>query len=83
MSLREVNVTATLGTLTSSLYRRYSDFTGPVEMDSPSPPPEDAPPPPPASSSSGSPTDFLKAVVGKRVVVRLVSGVDYRGAEPL
>ncbi|KAF9517855.1 hypothetical protein BS47DRAFT_1483053 [Hydnum rufescens UP504] len=29
--------------------------------------------------SSGSPTDFLKNVVGKRVVVRLVSGVDYRG----
>ncbi|EJD50189.1 like-Sm ribonucleo protein, partial [Exidia glandulosa HHB12029] len=26
-----------------------------------------------------SPTDFLKAVVGKRVVVRLVSGVDYKG----
>ncbi|KDQ11026.1 hypothetical protein BOTBODRAFT_115026 [Botryobasidium botryosum FD-172 SS1] len=51
-------------------------------MDSPSPPPppEDSPPPPPLpSTSSGSPTDFLKAVVGKRVVVRLVSGVDYRG----
>jgi U6 snRNA-associated Sm-like protein LSm6 len=30
-------------------------------------------------STSGSPTDFLKGVVGKRVVVRLVSGVDYRG----
>ncbi|KAF9648116.1 Sm-like ribonucleoprotein, partial [Thelephora ganbajun] len=28
---------------------------------------------------SGSPTDFLKGVVGKRVVVRLTSGVDYRG----
>lgn len=28
---------------------------------------------------TGSPTGFLKAVVGKRVVVRLVSGVDYRG----
>lgn len=29
--------------------------------------------------TSGSPTDFLKGVVGKRVVVRLTSGVDYRG----
>jgi U6 snRNA-associated Sm-like protein LSm6 len=28
---------------------------------------------------TGSPTDFLKGVVGKRVVVRLTSGVDYRG----
>ncbi|TFK18613.1 LSM-domain-containing protein [Coprinopsis marcescibilis] len=28
---------------------------------------------------SGSPTDFLKGVVGKRVIVRLISGVDYRG----
>ncbi|KAI8969683.1 hypothetical protein BD414DRAFT_379619, partial [Trametes punicea] len=28
---------------------------------------------------SGSPTDFLKGVVGKHVVVRLTSGVDYRG----
>ncbi|KZT00915.1 Sm-like ribonucleoprotein, partial [Laetiporus sulphureus 93-53] len=27
---------------------------------------------------TGSPTDFLKGVVGKRVVVRLTSGVDYR-----
>ena len=27
----------------------------------------------------GSPTDFLKGVVGKKVVVRLTSGVDYRG----
>jgi len=45
------------------------------------PPPPDSPSELPAgpSSSSGSPTDFLKAVVGKRVVVRLVSGVDYRG----
>ncbi|KAF8587503.1 Sm-like ribonucleoprotein [Ramaria rubella] len=45
------------------------------------PPPEDSPPapPPPPSISSGSPTDFLKGVVGKRVIVRLTSGVDYRG----
>lgn len=33
-----------------------------------------------APATQGSPTDFLKAVVGKRVVVRLVSGVDYKGA---
>jgi len=32
------------------------------------------------AGSGGSPTDFLKAVVGKRVVVRLVGGVDYKGA---
>jgi U6 snRNA-associated Sm-like protein LSm6 len=51
-------------------------------MDSPPPPPPDAdspPPPPPPPPSSGSPTDFLKGVVGKRVIVRLISGVDYRG----
>ncbi|KAG8901737.1 U4/U6-U5 snRNP complex subunit lsm6 [Tulasnella sp. 403] len=43
--------------------------------------PEGTPPPPPPQlgSSGGTPTDFLKAVVGKRVVVRLVSGVDYSG----
>ncbi len=28
----------------------------------------------------GSPTEYLKGVVGKRVIVRLTSGVDYRGA---
>ncbi|KAG8991408.1 hypothetical protein FRB90_001356 [Tulasnella sp. 427] len=49
-------------------------------MDDPSPPEGTPPPPPPGQSSgSGSPTDFLKAVIGKRVVVRLLSGVDYRG----
>ena len=46
----------------------------------PPPPANDAPAPPPPVSTSGSPTDFLKGVVGKRVVVRLTSGVDYRGA---
>ncbi|KAI5118343.1 hypothetical protein M0805_009146 [Coniferiporia weirii] len=50
---------------------------------------DDSPPPPPAEPSNappetpepptGSPTDFLKGVVGKRVIVRLTSGVDYRG----
>ncbi|KAH9932812.1 uncharacterized protein BXZ73DRAFT_895, partial [Epithele typhae] len=35
--------------------------------------------PPSPPSTSGSPTDFLKGVVGKRVVVRLTLGVDYRG----
>ncbi|KAI9452130.1 hypothetical protein BJY52DRAFT_1205773 [Lactarius psammicola] len=44
-----------------------------------SPPPPEATPPPPPPITSGSPTDFLKNVVGKRVVVRLTSGVDYRG----
>ena len=46
------------------------------------PPPGDSPPPPPPpppSINTGSPTDFLKGVVGKRVIVRLTSGVDYRG----
>ncbi|KAF9522720.1 hypothetical protein CPB83DRAFT_899407 [Crepidotus variabilis] len=37
------------------------------------------PPPPPPVQLTGSPTDFLKGVVGKRVKVRLVSGVDYQG----
>ncbi|PSS35585.1 hypothetical protein PHLCEN_2v1462 [Hermanssonia centrifuga] len=51
-------------------------------MDEPTPPPppvESSPPPPPPPAASGSPTDFLKGVVGKRVVVRLTSGVDYKG----
>ncbi|KAI0033886.1 hypothetical protein K488DRAFT_46720 [Vararia minispora EC-137] len=46
---------------------------------SPPPPPPTEPSPPPPAPPSGSPSDFLKAVVGKRVVVRLTSGVDYRG----
>jgi len=45
----------------------------------PPPPPDTAPPLPVSTAVSGSPTDFLKGVVGKRVVVRLTSGVDYRG----
>ncbi|KAJ7928621.1 hypothetical protein B0H13DRAFT_1597545 [Mycena leptocephala] len=46
----------------------------------PPPPPEElTPPPPPPATHTGSPTDFLKGVVGKRVIVRLTSGVDYRG----
>ena len=47
--------------------------------DSPPPQPPEASPPPPPPVTTGSPTDFLKNVVGKRVVVRLTSGVDYRG----
>jgi len=43
------------------------------------PPPPEASPPPAPPVTTGSPTDFLKNVVGKRVVVRLTSGVDYRG----
>ncbi|EJT99176.1 U6 snRNA-associated Sm-like protein LSm6 [Dacryopinax primogenitus] len=37
---------------------------------------------PPQDSSTGAvgtPADFLKGVIGKRVVVRLISGVDYQG----
>ena len=55
-------------------------------MDSPTPPPHDdndpspLEAPPAASGAAGSPTDFLKGVVGKKVIVRLISGVDYRGA---
>jgi len=31
---------------------------------------------------SGSPSDFLKNIVGKKVKVRIGSGVDYHGAYP-
>jgi U6 snRNA-associated Sm-like protein LSm6 len=60
-------------------------FLSSAAMDSPTPPPpppanDQSPPPPPPATTSGSPTDFLKGVVGKRVIVRLISGVDYRGA---
>ncbi|KAG2088497.1 LSM-domain-containing protein [Suillus discolor] len=51
-------------------------------MDESTPPPPDIDaytPPPPPSASTGTPTDFLKGVVGKKVIVRLTSGVDYRG----
>ncbi|KAF8547739.1 LSM-domain-containing protein [Imleria badia] len=51
-------------------------------MDDGTPPPPDhdvSPPPPPPVAAAGSPTEFLKGVVGKRVIVRLTSGVDYRG----
>ncbi|KAG6872888.1 U4/U6-U5 snRNP complex subunit lsm6 [Termitomyces sp. Mi166 len=48
-------------------------------MSDASPPPPDTEAPPVPPSSSGSPTDFLKGVVGKRVIVRLTSGIDYRG----
>jgi len=52
-----------------------------MDDDNSPPPPGDTPPPPPQlMSSGGSPTDFLKGVVGKKVVVRLTSGVDYRGS---
>jgi len=33
----------------------------------------------PASQSGTSPSDFLKSIKGKPVVVKLNSGVDYRG----
>ncbi|CAD6899683.1 unnamed protein product [Tilletia controversa] len=32
-----------------------------------------------ASAVKGSPNDFLKAIIGKQVIVRLNSGIDYRG----
>jgi U6 snRNA-associated Sm-like protein LSm6 len=51
--------------------------------DSPRAPSEESPPPGPSQSHTGSPTDFLKGVVGKRVIVRLISGVDYRGKHNL
>jgi len=56
-------------------------FVSPLMEASPRPPSDESPPPapPPAQKYTGSPTDFLKGVVGKRVVVRLTSGVDYRG----
>ena len=51
--------------------------------ESPPQPTGQSPPPlPPPSNHTGSPTDFLKNVVGKKVIVRLLSGVDYRGAKP-
>ena len=45
-------------------------------------------PPPPAITMSGAapaknnPADFLKQVLGRPVVVKLNSGVDYRGGLP-
>ena len=54
-------------------------LSGTMDDTTPPPPANDAPAPPPPVTTSGSPTDFLKGVVGKRVVVRLTSGVDYRG----
>jgi hypothetical protein len=32
-----------------------------------------------STNAKGSPNDFLKKVIGKHVVVRLNSGVDYHG----
>ncbi len=48
-----------------------------LQVVSPRPPSDQSPSP--LQSHTGSPTDFLKGVVGKRVIVRLLSGVDYRG----
>jgi hypothetical protein len=53
---------------------------GTMDETTPPPPPDEQSPPPPPPLHTGSPTDFLKGVVGKRVIVRLTSGVDYRGA---
>lgn len=61
---------------TTSTVLDMADATPPP----PPPPPEESSPPPPLPPvASGSPTDFLKGVVGKKVVVRLTSGVDYKG----
>lgn len=49
---------------------------------SPQAPPAPAPPPPPQIQSK-TPADFLKSIKGKPVVVKLNSGVDYRGVESL
>ncbi|KAK0450405.1 Sm-like ribonucleoprotein [Desarmillaria tabescens] len=46
-----------------------------MDSSEPSPPP----PPPEEQLTLDLPTEFLKGVVGKRVIVRLTSGVDYRG----
>jgi len=35
-----------------------------------------------APSSAKTPADFLKSIKGKPVIVKLNSGVDYRGGEP-
>ena len=43
--------------------------------------PSEGPPPSSPPQHTGSPTEFLKGVVGKRVIVRLISGVDYRGKQ--
>lgn len=70
-------------TLLSDLKHLSYPLTGTMDDDSTPPPPtDDAPAPLAPVSTSGSPTDFLKGVVGKRVVVRLTSGVDYRGVLP-
>ena len=50
-----------------------------MDETTPPPPPDEQSPPPPPPLHAGSPTDFLKGVVGKRVIVRLTSGVDYQG----
>ncbi|KAF8329390.1 uncharacterized protein EI90DRAFT_3062458 [Cantharellus anzutake] len=50
--------------------------------ESPPPPPPDSPSvhnAPAPAPAVGSPAHFLKGCVGKRVIVRLVSGIDYRG----
>ena len=36
----------------------------------------------PAQGLSKTPADFLKSIKGKPVIVKLNSGVDYRGAWP-
>jgi U6 snRNA-associated Sm-like protein LSm6 len=45
-----------------------------ITMDSPSPKPEES-----SGPAAGSPSDFLKNIVGKKVRVRIGTGVDYHG----
>jgi hypothetical protein len=46
-------------------------------------PPDDKPSNVPSTGTGGTPSDFLKQVVGHQVTVRLNSGVDYRGTVPV
>jgi U6 snRNA-associated Sm-like protein LSm6 len=75
-------------TYTKSNNINSSLFPSPSSMSEPSSPQPPPPPvdnygstPPPPAAAQGSPTDFLKGVVGKKVIVRLTSGVDYRGKQ--
>ena len=61
-------------------YISTQNLTSYIMDASPRPPSDGSPPPALPQKYTGSPTDFLKGVVGKRVIVRLTSGVDYQGS---
>ena len=44
---------------------------------------DDASPPPEKPAVAGSPSDFLKNIVGKKVKVRIGNGLDYHGEFPI